>query len=226
MFSVLRTAWARWSALLRFSDSQEYWRQRYRRGGDSGAGSSGVPAEYKAGVLNAFVARHSVSSVIEFGSGDGRQLERAAYPRYLGVDISRDAVQACSRRFAGDPSKRFVVLDEYGGQRADLALSLDVVFHLVEDDVYDDYLGRLFAAAERYVIIYSTDENRSGAMKHVRDRKVTEDVALRFPGFARMTEEESSSPPPVEFNRGLATTFFFYERRESAGAGRGEILPG
>ncbi len=70
-------------------DARAYWENRYRRGGTSGAGSEGALADYKARFVNDFVAEHRIDSVIEFGCGDGRQLEGMRYPRYLGLAWSR-----------------------------------------------------------------------------------------------------------------------------------------
>lgn len=213
MGNIISRAVARWMPLLAFKDSQRYWRDRYRLGGDSGAGSAGGAAAYKAQVLNAFVAEQEIASVVEFGCGDGRQLEHANYPKYLGVDISADAVRLCRDRFSGDPAKHFVKLDDYRQEKADLALSLDVIFHLVEDVVYDEYLRRLFAAAQRYVVIYSSDADPdAGTFRHVRHRRVSTDVAARFPGFERLNELELHLPAPVEHNRGIATVFLLYRR--------------
>ena len=85
--------------MLGFSGSQDYWRQRYRRGGDSGTGSGGASAHHKSAVLNDFVHQHAIRSVIEFGCGDGRQLLLADYPEYVGYDISPEAVARCQKLF-------------------------------------------------------------------------------------------------------------------------------
>lgn len=92
----------------KFRSSGEYWEQRYRSGGNSGAGSYSRLASFKAEVLNHFVATRRISSVIEIGSGDGAQLTLAEYPRYTGVDVSQVAVESTRGLFAGDPSKRFI----------------------------------------------------------------------------------------------------------------------
>lgn len=68
--------------------SSEYWERRYAAGHNSGAGSYGALAEFKADVINRFVARNSVQTVIEFGCGDGAQLELADYRHYVGYDVS------------------------------------------------------------------------------------------------------------------------------------------
>lgn len=204
----------KWLPLLNFRGSGDYWRQRYRLGGDSGEGSGGVWADYKARVLNAFVSEQGVTDVIEFGCGDGRQLELAEYPRYLGLDISPEAVALCRERFEGDTDKQFGLLDDYMGQAADLSLSLDVLFHLVEDEVYFDYLDRLFKAGRRFVIVYATSADDSPkTLRHVRHRPVEADIATRFPDFVRMGDLEAALPPPPrEQGEGGYTRFFIYQR--------------
>jgi hypothetical protein len=47
--------------------------------------------------------------------------------------------------------------------RFDLELSLDVIYHLVEDEVFDAYMRSLFAHAGRFVVIYSS--NKVGARR-------------------------------------------------------------
>jgi SAM-dependent methyltransferase len=163
--------------------SAGYWERRYRSGGNSGPGSYNHLAEFKAEVLNGFVAERKVESVVEFGCGDGNQLTLAKYPSYVGYDLSPVAVAGCKRRFAGDSSKRFHLASEYDGRRADLALSLDVVFHLTEDEVFDQYMRRLFGAASRYVIVYSSnqDEPIEPVSVHVRHRQFTRWVQSEMP---------------------------------------------
>lgn len=202
----------KWLPLLRFKGSNDYWRRRYRYGGDSGTGSGGKSATYKAKVLNRFVHDHGPESLIEFGCGDGRQLELAQYPSYTGVDISPEAVALCRMKFPGDASKTFVLSQDYRGEMADVALSLDVIFHLVEDEVYDKYLQKLFSAARRYVVIYSTDdESMRRTLTHVRHRRVSTDVASRFPQFERMVDYEAGlEGPDISWSEGAK--FIMYKR--------------
>lgn len=203
----------KWLPLFRFAGSADYWRKRYRWGGDSGAGSTGPAAAYKAQVLNGFVRRYGVRNVVEFGCGDGRQLQLAEYPQYLGLDISPEAIALCRSRFSDDSSKRFELVGDYRGDVFDLALSLDVLFHLVEDNVYDDYLRRLFSVAQRYVVVYATSSAVvKGTLSHVRHRPVEHDIRERFPGFMRMLEAEANLPGPVEHGEGGFTRFFLYRR--------------
>src|SRR5262245_48514617 len=84
---------------LRFGSSRQYWNVRYVLGGTSGAGSYGRLAKFKAEVINRFVAENGVRSLVEFGSGDGAQLELARYPSYTGIDVSSRAVEMCRVKF-------------------------------------------------------------------------------------------------------------------------------
>jgi len=149
-----------------FPGSQKYWEGRYARGKDSGNGSRGELREYKASVINAFVRTNNILSVIELGCGDGGQLALAEYPRYIGLDVSPTAIDLCKGNFTLDNTKRFYYIEDplcvdlladIIEWRSDLALSLDVIFHLISDDVYQSYLRGLFDLAIRYVIIYSSN---------------------------------------------------------------------
>ena len=154
--------------------SGQFWEKRYAKGGNSGAGSYGKLAVYKAKVLNEFIEENKVNSVVEFGCGDGNQLNLSihAYPRYLGFDVSRTVLVRLRVRFARHVQKaRFLHVSDFNASThaSDLAVSLDVVYHLVEDAVFDAYMRRLLEAAKRFVIIYSSNEDRP-AHGHVRHR--------------------------------------------------------
>lgn len=165
-------------------DSADYWERRYHTGGTSGAGSYNRLAHFKAAVLNDFVERNNIHSIIEFGSGDGAQLELAEYPSYVGVDVSHTVVTVAKERFRDDPSKSFIhVSEDSPNVRAELSLSLDVIYHLIEDDVFETYMRRLFDAATRFVIIYSSNYDGGGTAVHVRHRCFTRWVEDKRPDF-------------------------------------------
>ena len=172
---------------LGFNGSTAFWEQRYARGGTSGEGSYGDLAAGKARFLNAFVRNNAVQTVIELGCGDGNQLSLSAYPQYVGLDVSKTAIKLCKSRFADDPSKSFFLydsscfVDRAGLFTADLALSLDVIYHLVEDPVFDVYMAHLFGAAKRCVVIYATNDAISGGAPHVRHRRFSAWVEANRP---------------------------------------------
>ncbi len=208
-----------------FPGSLTYWEQRYAQGGTSGPGSQDTLARFKAEVLNRFVAENDVASVVEFGCGDGRQLELAEYPRYLGLDVSPAGLRCAAARFAGDSTKSFLTFspklfsDPAGFLRADLALSLDVIYHLVEDDLYDLHLSQVFGAAGRFVVLYTSDSDTMAARghipPHVRHRPVARDVVERFPRW-RLRERVGNRYPCTDSTRPDTSfaDFLVYEVRD------------
>jgi hypothetical protein len=197
---------------LKFRDSAHFWEQNYARGETSGPGSYGAWAQAKADFLNALVRDRGVRSVVEFGCGDGNQLSLAQYPRYVGLDVSRTAVGLCQQRFAVDPAKSFYLYDgacfadRAGLFAADLALSLDVIYHLTEDEVFERYLGHLFAAGQELVVIYSTNMVLTGTAPHVRHRLFTSWVEANCPGWSLTGVSRGPSPEEARAD------FFVYER--------------
>jgi len=131
-------------------------------------------AEFKAEVLNGFVERYSIGSVIEFGCGDGNQLSLARYPKYLGFDVNQTAIKICKNRFLDDKTKSFGLVTDYHGETAELTISLDVIYHLTEDIVFENYMKTLFDASIKYVIIYSSNKTTSQCTTpHVKHRTFT-----------------------------------------------------
>ncbi|HSW64471.1 MAG TPA: class I SAM-dependent methyltransferase [Dissulfurispiraceae bacterium] len=160
-------------------------------------------------------------SVIEYGCGDGNQLSLAVYPQYLGFDISDHALGLCRARFQGDNSKIFKHLDEYGGETADLCLSLDVIYHLIEDDIYEWHMQRLFASASRWVAIYSSNSNRqvSGQAAHVRHRKFSDWIAVNAPRWELIEHHLNPYPYDGDFAKSsLADLYIFGAMAEKLGA--------
>jgi cyclopropane fatty-acyl-phospholipid synthase-like methyltransferase len=164
---------------INFKNSVAFWEQNYARGDTSGNGSYGAAADAKAKFLNEFVRNHGLQSVVEFGCGDGNQLSLADYPSYVGLDVSKTAVRLCQMRFADDLSKSFFLYDgacftDHAGLfTADLAVSLDVIYHLIEDPVFETYMTHLFAAGQLFVVVYATNMIMTGTAPHVKHRRFT-----------------------------------------------------
>jgi len=214
MRSVLQKLVARIKTLQKFR-SGRYWENRYAAGGTSGAGSYGELAQFKARVLNELVVTEGIRSVIEFGCGDGNQLSLAEYPVYSGLDVSLTAVQTCAKRFSSDRTKSFFLYspegfyDNGGILRADLALSLDVIYHLVEDAVYAKYLQHLFSSAGRLVVIYSS--NYEGPIsRHERPRQFTNYVSQHFPAWKLESVIQNEHPYVAATEQGSQADFYIY----------------
>jgi SAM-dependent methyltransferase len=211
---IYRRLLARKGRRAPFAGSAAYWEQRYSSGGNSGVGSYALFGEFKADVVNRFVGTHDVRDVIEFGCGDGNQLSLAEYPAYLGFDVSSTAIARCRERFRADTRKSFRVMGEYRGESADLALSLDVIYHLVEDDVFEKYMRTLFAAAKSYVIIYSSDsdDNRVYEGTHIRHRKVTGWIQGNCHNWNLVEHVPNRYPYRGDCRTGSFAEYFVYEK--------------
>jgi SAM-dependent methyltransferase len=195
--------------------SDRYWERRYAEGGNSGLGSYGRLAEFKAKTINSFLQAHGLDSVIEFGCGDGNQLRLGEYSSYVGFDVSPSAVDLCKRAFADDLTKRFCLMTEYQGETADVVLSLDVVYHLVEDEVFVAYMRTLFAAARQYAIIYSSDKDHSPKQRvtYVRHRHVTRWIAENLPDWELREHHPNPYPFDERTGSGSFADFYIYRRR-------------
>ena len=200
-----------------FRGSESFWEQRYSTGGTSGPGSYNHLAEFKAEILNKFVKENSISNVIEYGCGDGNQLKLADYPNYLGFDISTTAVAICRQVFENDPTKSFESMRDYDGETAPLTLSLDVIYHLVEDEVFNSYMQRLFDSSERFVVIYSsnTDVNPAGLAPHVRHRKFTTWVETNIPNWTLTQHIPNRYPLKDDQKKESFADFYIFEKTVS-----------
>jgi SAM-dependent methyltransferase len=199
--------------------SAAYWQARYRQGGHSGAGSSGRLAQFKAEIVNQIVNENGVTSVVEFGCGDGRQLQLARYPgTYIGLDVSPEALRLCLERFPGDTNKRFLTAGEDPGH-AELSLSLDVVFHLVEDDIFDRYMRQLFGHALRFVVIYASNHEEITRDAHVRHRNFSNWIVQHVPDWQLVRCVPNPYPfDPRAPNDTSFADFYIFGRKDSGSA--------
>ena len=172
--------------------SREYWEQRYRAGGTSGTGSYGHMAAFKADFINSFVVENGIADVLDLGCGDGNLLSLLQVPAYVGVDVAPTALACCVARFPQHRFLPFSALDASVG--AELALSIDVIFHLVEDGEFARYMHALFAHATRFVLIHSSNADRNWSSPHVRHRRFTDHVADCRPEWRLLAHLPSRYP--------------------------------
>ena len=201
--------------LRSFPGSENYWKKRYRSGGNSGAGSYDKLSHFKAEILNRFVNDNNIKTVIEYGCGDGNQLKLLKLPKYLGFDISSEAISLCTNIFKDDQAKTFKLLDGKTNYAAELTLSLDVIYHLVEDDVFLSYMERLFKTSEKFVIIYSsnTDQQATLQANHVRHRMFTQWTAERA-GWKLKKHIPNKYPYNGDDEEGSFADFFIFEKSD------------
>ena len=197
--------------------SKKYWEERYRKGGTSGYGSYGRLAEFKAKFINKFIEDEGIERVVEFGCGDGNQLAMFRVKSYIGVDISPTIINKLKNRFKNDTSKLFLTNNEYlyNPLKGDLTLSLDVIFHLIEDKIFEGYMNSLLAASTRYSIFYASDSIAlNDPAAHVRHRKFTDWIKMNARDWRLMQiiynkhpHDGSVNPKDYSFS-----DFYCYER--------------
>lgn len=199
----------------KFAGSENYWIKRYESGRNSGSGSYKKFADFKAEVINKFVTGNEITSVIEYGCGGGNQLTLSKYPKYLGFDVSPAALALCKQQFAHDTTKNFKLMAAYEQESAELTLSLDVIYHLTEDDVFECYIDRLFSSASRHVIIYSSDKTEQDEVQapHVRHRKFSDWVAKHAAGWELIQHVPNKYPYKGDVSEGSSADFYIYKKR-------------
>ena len=138
------------------------------------------------------------------------------YPEYLRFDVSPTAIELCKKKFKHDPSKTFKHIAEYNEDKADLALSLDVVYHLVEYQVYQTHLSNVFRSSDKWALIFSNDHNENdGVSEHVKHRKFTKDVKKFHPNWKLIKTWDNPHPFKGNYESGTSAIFHLYEKRNN-----------
>lgn len=193
-------------------NSKEYWESRYRTGGNSGAGSYNHLAKYKAVFLTDFIEGHNIKSMVEFGCGDGNNLKITSdyNPELVveGVDVSQTALSMCREKM---PQHIFTHKDEFDYETKDLVVSLDVIYHLIEDEVYEDYMESLVKVKAEYIIIYSPDFENNNYAEHVRARKFSENKFLikKYDLIKKHDNDYSTR----EYNDGSFSDWYIFKKK-------------
>ncbi len=154
--------------------SSEFWNKHYIQGGNSGTGSYSRLAEFKADIINSFIESNNINTAIELGCGDGNQLSMIKYHFYTGIDVSEYIINQNRKRFSHKENYNFFCSlterENYIYKKFDLSISMDVIFHLLEDDVYEKYMKDLFNLSNNYVIIYSSNHEEYTPWPEYRHR--------------------------------------------------------
>ncbi len=197
-----------------FQNSALYWERRYRRGGNSGAGSYDKLAMFKGEVINNFIRDNNIRKAIELGCGDGHQLSFFKLEEYVGYDVSPTAISLCRKAFSNDPSKSFHLMAELDPDlQAELTLSLDVIYHLVEEEVFTSYMDLLFGCSSRFVIIYSTHFQEPYVQhSHERHRRFSDWIQDNQPDFSLLEFIPNRFPYDGDGTKTSMSDFYIYKR--------------
>lgn len=127
--------------------------------------------------------------------------------------MSQTVVEHCRNIFAEDKTKKFVHTDSYNGEKSDLSMSLDVIYHLVEDDIFNDYMERLFQASNKYVVIYASNHDHLDT-DHVRHRKFSDWIENYREDFELLSHTPNKFPYDTKNpdNTSVAD-FYIYKRK-------------
>jgi SAM-dependent methyltransferase len=213
----MRRPWMKLRRKQPFLSSSTHWENRYQTGGNSGAGSYGRLAEFKAEFLNQLVADKGWGTVLELGCGDGAQLSLATYDHYLGADVSSTAVELCRKRFADRDDREFVVSGQDPLKPCDVGLSLDVIYHLVEDSTFEEYMAELIGHATKGVVLYTSDSDVFTPPRveppHIRHRPVQRWMSEHYPEW-RLSQRVPNPYPWSERDQDNTSfaDFYVYER--------------
>jgi hypothetical protein len=150
--------------------SKEYWENRYKSNGNSGLGSYGDEAKFKSNYINDAIIKYNIKSINDFGCGDGNQISQLEnFEIYCGTDVSNTTLLNCIQKFKNVNKYKFVSnISEMND--ADLCMSLDVLYHITEDDYFNDYMHNLFSLSKKYVLIYSVNSNELTTVPHMKYR--------------------------------------------------------
>lgn len=169
-----------------------YWNQRYKEGGNSGRGSRGMEARYKINFLNSFIKAENIKSVTDIGVGDAWIASRIQVDNYIGYDISPTIIKKAREQY---PDLQLRILDSTI-EKAELLISLDVLQHLNTRGLFEAHIQQLFSAAEKFVIIYSTNFDKKVAF-HVYHH---EWLSMRIAGWKLIyVETYTSQKGPNKF---------------------------
>jgi len=193
-------------------NSKKYWETRYNNGGNSGNGSYGNLAKFKAKIINDFIIDKKIKKIIELGCGDGNQLKLFKnYEEYVGVDVSSKVVDKLKKEM---PKHQFILNDNFDVNNYkgnfDLTLSLDVIFHLVEDNIYDEYINNLVNLKSKYLIIYSCNFKDDGSYgEHVKPRLFSNNPSLIL--NYKLEKIIPNKYPSNDHKSGSFSDFYIYE---------------
>jgi trans-aconitate methyltransferase len=190
-------------------DATNYWESRYTGGGNSGLGSYGEENAFKFSYIKEIIETYNLKSINDFGCGDGNQVSQLRPPyiaheiAYKGWDVSEIAVNKCTEMYKDVSSHEFSY-DISEWDAADLGLSLDVLYHIVDEDIFYTYLENLFNKSKQYVIIYAVNHDLLRNNSHIYSRAFVDYVVEKYD-----CELVDTRPYPDKIGRGDVTFYLF-----------------
>lgn len=150
-----------------YQGDYDYWFHRHRRGAGrrefeaDGRGSAGHLRAYKAAFVNAMARKYDCRTAIDLGCGSAWLYGLTSFDEYTGFDISPSAIWRAYLEHGCPKNAEFHIFDPERTElrRADVAVSLDVVYHITEEVDLWAYLAAMCEAARRLIVVYAADED-------------------------------------------------------------------
>jgi SAM-dependent methyltransferase len=194
--------------------AKDYWEHRYLAGGNSGAGSKGGLLSWKADIVNAIIRENGVKSCLELGSGDGKFANLLNLKSYIGYDISPSAITLANQHIY-KPNFKVKSKTPFVLRKFDIAISIDVIYHILDKKDFDNHMTKLFSAAKRLVVIYSWPQKPSETMSaHIAFNDFRSWAELQAPGWQLVDHIPNKFPFDEDNpNHTSRSEFFVYRRR-------------
>jgi len=134
-----------------------YWDKRYASGGTSGCGSVGELRDIKWCWIKQFV--DPITDIIDVGCGDLSFWEYEMLPeRYVGIDSSEVIIKKNQLAYPG-ATFYHAQSSEPLGITSPVVFCFDMMFHIMDDDVYQRTIQNLCILSSEYIFIYTWIEN-------------------------------------------------------------------
>lgn len=160
--------------------TQDYWEKRYKSGGNSGAGSYSIECDFKVEFINSIIEKKNIQTINDFGCGDGNVISQIkGFNQYVGYDISSTAVNKCDLKLGSNPKYKFInSISEF--IPSDLSTSIDVIYHILEEELFTEYLQSLYDYSTKYILVYGVDQNSEYSGNHVKYRKFSDILTFKY----------------------------------------------
>ena len=188
-------------------NTKKYWIERYKNGGNSGSGSYDELYIFKRDIINNIIKEKGIKSIIDLGPGDGNQIKELNIEKYIGIDIAYTSIQICKKKYKDDKNKTFYTWNDFKEHELhyDLTTSLDVLYHILEEDGFLKYLKNLFKFSNKYILIYSSDLE-GHTQQHIHTRKFTNYIKKLFPNCKLIKKINQKYP------KKSSADFYLYEK--------------
>lgn len=156
--------------------TSNYWDVRHSNGRTSGNGSIGCLRDFKWEKIEEHVGK--VNDVIDVGCGDLSFWDGRDCDNYVGIDCSEVVIQ---KNIVKRPKWNFITSRSDNTMvsmlcKADVVFCFDMLFHIMEDDVYENTIENLTRFSKKHVFIYTWVKNPfvgfGGLKRNIRNKDI------------------------------------------------------